>query len=31
MRQSGFGISRNVVELDDETMMYAVYIEGAKR
>jgi SAM-dependent methyltransferase len=30
MRQSGFEISRNVVELDDEMMMNAVYIEGAK-
>jgi ubiquinone/menaquinone biosynthesis C-methylase UbiE len=30
MRQSGFEISRNVVELDDEMMMNAVYIEGTK-
>jgi ubiquinone/menaquinone biosynthesis C-methylase UbiE len=29
MRDSGFEISRNVVELDDEMMMNAVYIEGA--
>jgi ubiquinone/menaquinone biosynthesis C-methylase UbiE len=30
MRESGFSISRNVIELDDEMMMNAVYIEGAK-
>jgi ubiquinone/menaquinone biosynthesis C-methylase UbiE len=30
MRESGFGISRNVVELDDEMMMNAVYIESTK-
>jgi len=30
MRESGFSISRNVVELDDEMMMNAVYIDGTK-
>jgi ubiquinone/menaquinone biosynthesis C-methylase UbiE len=30
IRQTGFSISRNVVEMDDEMMMNAIYIEGTR-
>ena len=30
MRENGFSITRRVVELNEELMMDAVYIEGVK-
>jgi len=30
IRENGFSISRNVVEMDDEMMMNAIYIEGTR-